>query len=169
MQGNRYTPAMLAVVSLVWTASLLALAALWWRRRPFTVLDLWLSVVMCAWLFDIALSAVLNGGRFDLGFYAGRVYGLLAANFVLTRLVLENSVLHAELLTPAMIDRMKRLGMGVMIQARQLIIGSQGEGGQCRHGLAQPSRITKDVREVGAEVLQKTDLFLRIQSAQHTV
>ena len=31
------------------------------------------------------------------------------------------TLLHAELLTPAMIDRMKRLGMGVMIQSRQLV------------------------------------------------
>jgi len=28
-------------------------------------------VVMCAWFFDVALSAVLNAGRFDVGFYAG--------------------------------------------------------------------------------------------------
>ena len=38
---------------------------------------------MSAWVFDIALAAVLNAGRFDLGFYAGRIYGLLAASFVL--------------------------------------------------------------------------------------
>ena len=31
------------------------------------------------------------------------------------------TLLHAELITPAMIERMKRLGMGVMIQARQLV------------------------------------------------
>src|SRR2546426_8771740 len=47
-------------------------------------------VVMCAWLFDIALAAVFNAGRFDLGFYAGRIYGLLAASFVLMVLLLEN-------------------------------------------------------------------------------
>jgi len=62
-----------------------------------SVLDLWLMVVMCAWIFDIALSAVLNAGRFDLGFYAGRIYGLLAASFVLIVLLLENSVLYARL------------------------------------------------------------------------
>ena len=61
------------------------------------MLDLWLMVVMCAWLFDIALAAVLNHGRFDLGFYAGRIYGLLAASFVLVVLLLENGVLHARL------------------------------------------------------------------------
>ena len=66
----------------VWLLNLLALSCLS-RRRPYSVLDLWLIVVMCAWLFDIALSAVFNAGRYDLGFYAGRIYGLLAASFVL--------------------------------------------------------------------------------------
>ena len=33
MQGNRYTPTMIVVVSTVWGLSLLALAVLW-RRRP---------------------------------------------------------------------------------------------------------------------------------------
>ncbi len=96
MQGHHYTPAMITVVSSVWVLSLLALLVLW-RRRPHSVLDLWLMVVMCAWLFDIALAAVLNAGRFDLGFYAGRIYGLLAASFVLLMLLLENSMLYARL------------------------------------------------------------------------
>ncbi len=96
MQGSRYTSAMIGVVSTVWLASLSALALLWWRR-PHSVLDLSLMVVMSAWLFDIALSAVLNGGRFDLGFYAGRIYGLLASSFVLGLLLLENGRLYARL------------------------------------------------------------------------
>jgi len=96
MQGNRYTPAMIVIVSSVWALSVIALVCLW-RRRPRTVLDLWLMVVMCAWFFDVALSAVLNAGRFDLGFYAGRIYGLLAASFVLIMLVLENSMLYGRL------------------------------------------------------------------------
>jgi PAS domain S-box-containing protein len=96
MQGNRYTPAMLAVVSTVWTLSVVALMVQW-RHRQRSVLDLWLAVVMCAWIFDIALSALLNAGRYDVGFYAGRVYGLLAATFVLAVLLLENGVLYARL------------------------------------------------------------------------
>ena len=86
MLGNHYTPAMIAVVSSVWLFSILALLFLW-RRRPHTVLDLWLMVVMCSWIFDIALAAVLNAGRFDVGFYAGRIYGLLASSFVLVILI----------------------------------------------------------------------------------
>jgi PAS domain S-box-containing protein len=96
MRGNHYAPAMLAVVSTTWAISALALIVLW-IGRPHTVLDVWLMVVMCVWIFDIALSAVLNAGRFDLGFYAGRIYGLLAATFVLGVLLVENGVLYARL------------------------------------------------------------------------
>jgi signal transduction histidine kinase/DNA-binding response OmpR family regulator len=94
MAGSHYTAAMNFIVSAVWLASLGALALLW-RRRPHAVLDLSLMVVMCAWLLDIALSALLNAGRFDLGFYAGRIYGLLAASVVLVALLLENGRLYA--------------------------------------------------------------------------
>src|SRR5207244_8011005 len=107
MQGNRYTPAMIFVVSSVWLASLAALLALWWRR-PHAVLDLWLMVVMCAWLFDIALAAVFNAGRFDLGFYAGRIYGRLAASFVLMVLLHENGKLYARLVEAHESERRER-------------------------------------------------------------
>lgn len=97
MVGNRYSPTMLVVISTIWLLSLAAFAALKWRRSP-SVLDLWLQVVMCTWLCDIALSAVLNGGRFDLGFYAGRIYGLLAASFILLVLLIESGMLYTRLL-----------------------------------------------------------------------
>ena len=96
MQGNHFTPAQSIVISSVWLLSLVALLVIW-RARVHTVLDLWLMVVMCAWLFDIGLSGVFNAARFDLGFYAGRLYGLLAASFVLVVLLLENASLHARL------------------------------------------------------------------------
>jgi signal transduction histidine kinase len=96
MQGNRYTPVMIGVVSAVWATTLIALFFLW-RRRPHTVLDLWLIVVICVWGLDVALSAVLNGGRFDLGFYVGRTYGLLASGFVLLVLLIESNALYARL------------------------------------------------------------------------
>jgi PAS domain S-box-containing protein len=96
MQGNAYTPLMIGIVSATWILSLAALAVLWFRR-PHSVLDLWLMVVMCAWLCDIALAAVLNGGRFDLGFYVGRIYGLSAASVVLMVLLLETGALYTQL------------------------------------------------------------------------
>jgi PAS domain S-box-containing protein len=86
------------VVVVIADLALTAVALLMvWLRRPHTVLDLWLMVVMCAWLFDVALSALLNGARFDLGFYAGRAYGFLAATFVLVVLLRETGALYAQL------------------------------------------------------------------------
>jgi diguanylate cyclase (GGDEF)-like protein len=106
MQGNHYTPAMVFVVTSVWTLSVVALAAIW-RRRPHSVLDTWLMVVLSAWIFDIALSAVLNAGRYDLGFYAGRIYGLIATGCVLVILLLESSSLYSRLIDTHRSDREK--------------------------------------------------------------
>jgi PAS domain S-box-containing protein len=73
--------------------SLVALALLWPRRKLSTI-DLWLVVVMCAWLCDVVLSAVVGSSRFDLGWYAGRSFGLLAASFLLIMLLLELNELY---------------------------------------------------------------------------
>ncbi|HYL23184.1 MAG TPA: response regulator [Burkholderiales bacterium] len=96
MQGDRDASTKIFVASGCWMLSLAALGVLW-RRRPYSVLDLWLAVTLCAWIFDIALASVLNGGRFDVGWYSGRIYGLLASSFVLVVLLLENGALYASL------------------------------------------------------------------------
>lgn len=115
MHANHYTPAMIYVIGSVWAFSLLALVMLW-RCRLRTVLDLWVIVAVCAWLFDIALSAMLNAGRFDLGFYAGRVYGLLAASFVLLMLLLENGRLYARLVELHQKERQKNAELMALAQ-----------------------------------------------------
>ncbi|MCK1652453.1 PAS domain S-box protein [Bradyrhizobium sp. 149] len=97
LRDGRYTQIMIGVVSFIWSLSFAALVSLWFRR-PHSVIDVWLMVVMCAWLFDIALSAIVNVARFDLGFYAGRLYGLCAATFVLAVLLIENVRLQAHTL-----------------------------------------------------------------------
>jgi diguanylate cyclase (GGDEF)-like protein/PAS domain S-box-containing protein len=96
MQGDRYAPAMIVVVSAVWLLSATALFTVW-RQRPHTTLDMWLMVVMCVWIFDVGLSAVFNAGRFDVGFYVGRIFGLLASTFVLVVLVLEMAAMYTRL------------------------------------------------------------------------
>jgi signal transduction histidine kinase len=96
MRGNDDFPAKYAVAWGTWLFTLAALPALW-RRRPLSVLDVWLMVVICAWLFDVALAAVFNAGRYSIGWYAGRIYGLAASSFVLAVLLLENASLYARL------------------------------------------------------------------------
>jgi len=97
MNGNLDNSGKIYVAAATWVMSLAALSVLW-RRRRRTVLDLWLIVVMVAWIFDVALAAVLNHGRFDVGWYGGRIYGLLATSFVLAVLLVEHGVLQAHLM-----------------------------------------------------------------------
>jgi diguanylate cyclase (GGDEF)-like protein len=96
LQNNRATTALTVVGASFWILSLLALFILW-RRRPYTVLDLWLMVVMCAWLLEVALFVVLDTSRFDLGWYAARVYALLAASSLLIVLLTEAGSHNARL------------------------------------------------------------------------
>jgi signal transduction histidine kinase/CheY-like chemotaxis protein len=77
-------------------ASAAALAAIWLNRRGST-LDVWLMVVMSAWLCDVALSAVVSITRFDLGWYMGRIYALAAGAFLLGVLLLDLSRLYGRL------------------------------------------------------------------------
>jgi signal transduction histidine kinase len=94
MRGDLDDSAKIMVAAATWMLSLAALPVLWWRR-PHSVLDVWLMVVVCVWIFDVALASVLNHGRFDLGWYAGRIYGLSAMSIVLLVLLTENTLLHA--------------------------------------------------------------------------
>jgi PAS domain S-box-containing protein len=95
LSSGHFTSVQVGMISTVWCLSLAALLILWFRRLP-SVLDIWLMVVMCAWLYDIALSGILNAARYDLGFYAGRFYGLCAASFVLAVLLVDNVAMQAK-------------------------------------------------------------------------
>lgn len=94
MQNNNYSLLVTKGISpAVWALTLLAIFALW-QRQP-RVVDLWLMLVMWIWLFDIALSAIIGSSRFDLGFYAGRIFGLIAASFLLVTLLVEMAKLYS--------------------------------------------------------------------------
>jgi PAS domain S-box-containing protein len=103
--GYDYTRAHDIVVTVVLALNAVGLLALW-TKRPRMLLDLWLIVAMSACVFEIGLSAAFNDGRFDLGFYAGRLYGLAASLFVLGVLAMENLNVYARLRATfeAMID-----------------------------------------------------------------
>jgi hypothetical protein len=98
----------------VWVLTGLAMLSLW--ERPQRAIDLWLILVMWIWLFDIALSAVIGSHRFDLGFYTGRVFGLIASGFLLVTLILELARLYAKSLAEA--ERARRQ-LSELTQARR--------------------------------------------------
>lgn len=96
MRGHGYTGAMSTTIGIVGMLNLLA-AAILWRHRGHSLLNLWCAVVAVTSVFEVALSAMFNHGRFDLGFYAGRAYGLVASSFVLVALIIEHARLYAML------------------------------------------------------------------------
>jgi signal transduction histidine kinase len=122
MVSHHYAWAMFPVALTVLALNIVALAMVW-RQRSRSTLDLWLSVVMCAWLLDIALSVGLNAGRFDVGFYAGRICGILAASFVLVVLLVENSVLYARLVKAHESERSRSTQL--LAANRQLDVANQ--------------------------------------------
>jgi len=98
--GGHYSTHQPIIFSLAWGSSVTALLTLL-RKKPRVVMDTWLLVALVTWLFEIALAALLNGGRYDLGFYAGRVYGLISSVVVLFMLLLESATLHQRLASMA--------------------------------------------------------------------
>src|SRR5437868_2017009 len=97
VSGGHFNSALIHVASVVGFLVIAAPLLVLWFRRPHLIIDVWLMVVLCAWLFDIALSAIFNAARFDLGFYAGRLYGACAASFVLAALLVHNVQLQGQL------------------------------------------------------------------------
>jgi signal transduction histidine kinase/CheY-like chemotaxis protein len=79
VNDDGYTTTMFAVSTPVWLLGLVALAVLG-SRPPYSILDLWLLVVVFNWVLGVGLSTVINTGRFDIGFEAGRLYALFAAS-----------------------------------------------------------------------------------------
>lgn len=84
------------ILSAGWLGHLAALALLVWATRLRRLLDLWVGVTLVALVSDLALSAILITGRYQLGFYMGRVYGLLGAVFVLAVLLREATALYGD-------------------------------------------------------------------------
>lgn len=104
MSGNMDASTKIFVALAVWGISLAALVLLW-LRKPHSLLDMWLMVIMLIWILDVALAAVLNHGRYDVGWYMGRGYGLMAASFVLIALLLENGKLYGQLASASARER----------------------------------------------------------------
>jgi PAS domain S-box-containing protein len=90
--GNVYSIGTDAVI----LVSVVALAALI-EKQPRTLLDLWLSVTMLTWIFDIALASSFDNQSFDLGFYVGRLCSVFGSLLMLGILGIENLRVHARL------------------------------------------------------------------------
>src|SRR5260370_9358471 len=76
--------------------------------RRSSVLDLWLMVVLCACLMEIYLISFPVAIRYSIGWYAGRVFGLVSSSLVLFVLLYEITMLYAQLLRAVLAQRRER-------------------------------------------------------------
>jgi signal transduction histidine kinase len=86
--------------------TILALAMLWRRLR--SVLDLWLMVVMCAYLIQLWLLSFPVPARFTIGWYSAQLFGLFAGSLMLIVLLVETTALYARLLAALRAQRHER-------------------------------------------------------------
>jgi signal transduction histidine kinase len=102
--GNRTQEIVLGIDSLL---AGLALLVLWLRRR--SVLDLWLMIVMCAFIIEIAMITYPHSPtRFSVGWYAGRFYGFVSGSIVLFVLLYETTALYTLLFRALVAERRER-------------------------------------------------------------
>ncbi len=138
------------------TICLVSLAALilLWRRRNTSALDLWLFVVMSAWLCDVALSAVVGSSRYDLGWYGGRSFGLVAASFLLVILLLELNRLYGGLAEAL------EVAEGAQPAACEFEGATRSRAAPRRHGPAY-RRVAHDFNNLLMIVTSAMDIILR--------
>ena len=122
----------LGVSPAILVACAIALVAMWGRRTR-SVLDVWLFTVLWVWICDVTLSAVVSSARFHLGWYGGRVFGLVAASVLLIAFLLELDRLYARLVRAVQDAEARNLELirsrGELIRAQRLEALGQLTGG----------------------------------------
>jgi signal transduction histidine kinase len=107
MDHERFVPEWLYVVGApVASLCIAALVVLWFRRR--SILDLFLMVVLFAYLVEIPPHYYPAPARFSTGWYAVRVTGFLSSTIVLVVLLYEISMLYGALLGAVLGQRRER-------------------------------------------------------------
>ena len=92
LDNSRMSPLVVYPIWLTILISASALAVLAFRRR--SVLDQWLMVVAFVYIGELAFSGLLPSVRFSLGFYAGRLFSIVASSIVLIILLAETTRLY---------------------------------------------------------------------------
>ena len=105
----------LALLLPIIVLTLAPLASLMIRGR--SVLDLWLMVMCCAWVFDLSL-VIIAESRYSAGWYAARTFQVASAFFVLLLFLSEKTALYANLARASLLWRgaydARQIAMDVM-------------------------------------------------------
>ena len=120
LKANRAVLVLIGALTAAFNA--VALVLLWVRRR--SVLDLWLTVMCCAWLAETVVTATVTS-RFTLGFYASRLYAFVAVFSVLLVLLSETMALYSNLVYSTLRRRSNREGRKIAMDAMAAAIAHE--------------------------------------------
>jgi signal transduction histidine kinase len=104
--GTSFTPLASYSAGADFLLSALALALLW--RRGWSILDMWLSVTISAFLAELVINSVFISGRFTLGWYYGRVFAVIVPTIVMILMLAQIFSLNAKLMRATMMLHRER-------------------------------------------------------------
>ena len=114
---------MLYLLGPLYALSIVAFVLLWLRLR--SVLDLWLMVVLCAFIIEVTLSIYPSPARFTAGWYGSRVYTLLYSSLLLLMLLIETTKLYGRLLQAVLAQHRERQVREVAMEATVAMIAHE--------------------------------------------
>ncbi len=141
-----------------------ALLTLWLRRR--SILDLFLMVVLCAYIVEIPPHYYPFPARFSTGWYAVRITSLVSSSIVLVVLLYEITALYGGLLDAVLGKRRER-------EAR--LMTGDAVAASIAHEVRQPLAAMVTTADAGLRFLDRTspnldkakDAFRRIAADGH--
>ena len=98
---------------LLWYAVVLVVLLV--RRR--TILDIWLAVILMAWMPNFVVAMLASSVRFSLGWYASRGFALVASFMLLSVLLTEMTVLYSRLANAFSLLRRERANRLMSVDA----------------------------------------------------
>ena len=142
----------------------IALVVLWFRRR--SILDVFLMVVLCAYLIEIPPHYFPFPARFSTGWYAVRLTSLISSSIVLVVLLYEITALYGALLAAVIRQRRER-------EAR--LITGDAIAATVAHEVRQPLTSMVTTADAGLRFLDRSapnldrakEAFRRIASDGH--
>jgi signal transduction histidine kinase len=146
LNGIQFDQRATLMLTPIFAVNIFAIVLLWRRRR--SVLDLWLLVMSCTWLFEVTLGGLFAGSRYSLGWYTGRVFQIVATYTVLLALLSETTALYANMIRAAMLRRGARHSRQIAMDAMAVSIG---------HEINQPLMAVVTNAQAGMRQLRKAE------------
>ena len=107
----------------LWLWGATALIVLLFRRR--TILDLWLMVILLAYMPNFLVAIIGSSVRFTVGWYAARCFILVASCTLLSVLLVETMFLYSRLVSVIILQRRERTHRFLSVEAATAAIAHE--------------------------------------------